>query len=93
MDEEKKGFTTLEVINNLNTTQLKDLVELIHPNDISNTDVLEYGHIDGEEIRQVIFVPFYIFRRLHDLWGVLISKEVSSDAIVEINDQLRVQIV
>eukprot|EP00112_Aurelia_sp_Birch-Aquarium-sp1_P011282 Seg2372.2 transcript_id=Seg2372.2/GoldUCD/mRNA.D3Y31 product="JmjC domain-containing protein 5" protein_id=Seg2372.2/GoldUCD/D3Y31 len=54
LDAEDTGYTTKNVIRNLNIQQLTDLVEVIHPNDISNTDVLEYGHLDVEEIRESI---------------------------------------
>ena len=53
LDKESNGYTTTDYVRNLNVSQLKHLVELFHPNDISNTDRLEYGHIDVENIRLV----------------------------------------
>lgn len=50
---ESNGYTTSDAVDKLTINQLKDLVEIIHPNDISNTDALEYGHIDAEDIRYV----------------------------------------
>eukprot|EP00794_Sanderia_malayensis_P017487 gene17487-19236_t len=59
LDRDSSGYTTTQAIDNLNTSQLKDLVELIHPNDISNTDVFEYGHINPEHIRQIFINSFH----------------------------------
>lgn len=43
--------TTKRAVDELTIKQLKDLAEIIHPNDIANTDVYEYGHVDADEIR------------------------------------------
>ena len=51
---EDEGYTSKRFIEKLTIDQLKDLVEIIHPNDISNTDVLEYGHIPVDIIAYVL---------------------------------------
>ena len=50
---EGNGYTTKEIINKLTIDRLKELVEIIHPNDLSNTDALEYGHLQVESIEYV----------------------------------------
>eukprot|EP00795_Rhopilema_esculentum_P013699 gene13699-4609_t len=51
LDPDKDGYATKELVASLSIKQLKDLVELVHPNDISNTDLLEYGHLPVDDIR------------------------------------------
>jgi len=56
---EINGYTTKEFVNALTIDKLKELVEIIHPNDLSNTDALEYGHLRVESIEEIIMESLY----------------------------------
>lgn len=50
LDPDDKGFITKEYLQNLSIDQLKDVLLFIDPNDVSNTDELEYSHIEALDI-------------------------------------------
>ena len=50
LDPDDKGFITKEYLQNLSIDQLKDVLLFIDPNDVSNTEELEYSHIQALDI-------------------------------------------
>jgi len=50
LDPDDKGFITKEYLQNLSIDQLKDILLFIDPNDVSNTEELEYSHIEALDI-------------------------------------------
>lgn len=50
LDPNGKGYITKEYVQNLTIDQVKQILLFVDPNDVSNTEELEYSHIDGGEI-------------------------------------------
>ena len=47
LDPDGKGFVTEEYVHNLSVDQMKEVLLFIDPTDVSNTEELEYSHIDA----------------------------------------------
>ena len=47
LDPDGKGFVTEEYVQNLSVDQMKEVLLFIDPTDVSNTEELEYSHIDA----------------------------------------------
>ena len=47
LDPDGKGFITKEYVQNLSVDQMKEVLLFIDPTDVSNTEELEYSHIDA----------------------------------------------
>ena len=47
LDPDGKGFVTKEYVQNLSVDQMKEVLLFIDPTDVSNTEELEYSHIDA----------------------------------------------
>ncbi|KAK2547733.1 Bifunctional peptidase and arginyl-hydroxylase JMJD5 [Acropora cervicornis] len=54
LDPDDKGFITKEYLQNLSIDQLKDILLFIDPNDVSNTEELEYSHIEALDIERLL---------------------------------------
>ena len=50
LDPDGKGYVTIEYVRNLSIDQLKEVLLFIDPTDVSNTEDLEYSHIDAAYI-------------------------------------------
>ena len=55
LDPDGKGFVTKEYVQNLSVDQMKEVLLFIDPTDVSNTEELEYSHIDAGYIEWVVF--------------------------------------
>ena len=51
LDPDGKGYITKEYVQNMTIDQLKEVLLFIDPNDVSNTEELEYSHIYAEDIK------------------------------------------
>ena len=59
LDPDGKGFVTKEYVQNLSVDQMKEVLLFIDPTDVSNTEELEYSHIDAGYIEWVVFWKDY----------------------------------
>lgn len=65
LDPNGKGYITKEYVQNLTIDQMKQILLFVDPNDVSNTEELEYSHIDGGEIEDLL-VRCYDSRGIFD---------------------------
>ena len=50
LDPDGKGYITKEYVQSFTIDQMKEILLFVDPNDVSNTEELEYSHIYADEI-------------------------------------------
>lgn len=77
LDPDGKGYITKEYVQNMTIDQLKEVLLFIDPNDVSNTEELEYSHIHAEDIKQLLM-------ECHDGQGIFVKEKFMSNYVTDI---------